>query len=309
MSFLDSDSSFQQILNSRMGENSITTDEDLRAKITNLSKINKKATRILKEKKHELAAVKESQGKHEEMFRETINQLESDNQTLIKELNKRMALVDKVTKLFYELASDNINFTQYPEINYEELVNICGLPPQSRAVGFDPTPSMKRNLDPIALKIATNDPYFQSITNNDEFVDKCMKLVSEHQEAKETKPQYLSETVSRLQSRNSISETRVNCDEMKTQITTDSQNEIKQQKQFADELKRLLAEKQKLINEISEEKKKIKERQEHYQQQNDVPPTKTVIKLRMATPTRSSITSASLNNTTELNMSSTQPQN
>ena len=305
MSNLESDASFQQILNSRMQDKSLTSDfeeEDLITQITNLSKINRKASRRLKAKKAELANVKESQQKHQEMLLQAIEQLESDNNTLEKELTKRMALVDKITKLFYQMVGEGADLSPYPEIDFDELVNICGMPPQNSTDEPEVTATMRRNLDPIAIKITTKDPYFANVKDNDEFVDAVMKLLKQHQQCKAWKPKDVSSLVSKMQSLSVVSETKAHSNEMKTQLTKDSQKTIDEQKAFSREIQRLVAVKHDLINQINEEKRKIKERQELYKQQSQLPTGKTVIKLRMATPSQTStkVTDSTINETTEL---------
>ena len=305
MSQMESDASFQQILNSRMQDKSLTSDfeeEDLITQITNLSKINKKASRRLKAKKAELANVRESQQKHQEMLSQAIDQLESDNKTLEKELTKRMALVDKITKLFYQLVGEGADLTQYADIDFEELVNVCGMPPQNSTDEGEVTAAMRRNLDPIAIKITTRDPYFANVKDNDDFVDAVMKLVKEHQRCKSWKPRDVSSLVSKMQSLSVTSETKQHANEMKSQIVRESQKTMNEQKSFAREIQRLVAVKHDLINQINEEKRKIKERQESYKQQSSLPAGKTVIRLRMATPTKTStrITDSAITESTEL---------
>ena len=303
-------SDFDNVINERLNGNaSVSSDlgQKIEEKIAQLENENKRNRKRLSLKKKELEETKESQAKHIEMLKESINNLENENKILTEELEKGGQLVDKISKLFYQIAAKGVDFSLYPEINLERIINLVGTPPQ-----LNPQYKSRSSasLDPIAVKIISRDKYFDGIKTNEEFTDRCMQLHDEYKQAKAralemqlnatksfaSRTSFMSQNRSKLENSNASFVSQA--PQLRSVIESSRSSDVNQHRRFACEMRELINEKGRLIDQIVEIKKQMKEREEKYKQAKTQNKTRTVIKLRMRQWSSSKL--ASSNETTEI---------
>lgn len=299
----ESEEYFQSLLQKRISGDSLQQDEeeeqtqisedDMENEFQELSESIEQGREECERKRKELEQLKGKKSSRSPKLSKSIARLEKQNDMLKKELQKREDLVEKVTSLFYSIYSKGADFSQYPEIDVDGLKDVCGVPPDA-----DNTHQKKR-MDPIALRIAEKDSYFSDVNDNDEFVERVNQLMDDLDRSR-SETSTLSEnfaSFSSIRSTSSSSSSRsTKTSPLRNSIVKESQRNVVDQAKFAVELTHLLEEKQKLINQIVEEKRKIKERELRYKKEMNSP-TKTVIKLRMYNPGSSKDFTSSLTRT------------
>ncbi|EAY12454.1 hypothetical protein TVAG_128680 [Trichomonas vaginalis G3] len=212
----------------------------------------------------------------EQQLNEQIAQLEEQNKIFEAELAQKKALIQNVSSIFYKLISSGVDLTRYPEVEYDLLEQRLGSPVLPRDL------QLEQNLDPIVYKIVKEDPYFEDVLSNNEFIDKCIKLYDEHQQSKSE----LMETQSKSQiHQSSTSSISTSPTKAKT-VIQGSTKESDQQVNFARDLNALLDIKFKLIDQITEIKKARKERLEK-EKEAEKSKTRKVIQLKIHNSTSS----------------------
>ena len=264
---------------SKMSDVSEKSEKELEKEVVKLNRYVNTAKTKCDQKKEELDRIKESQQKHAKRLKKTIRKMEKQDKELSEQLSEKQELLDKITALFYDLSAQGIDFEQYPDIDSENLKLLCGVPPQS--------PTKQRNLDPIALRVAERDAFFSDVSSNDEFIDRVSDLQNQVSASK-SKIRSLSASLNSMSmsmsSRSaSLSRSTPTPSPLRTQIVQDSQDGAKTQAKFAAEFNRLLNEKHRLIDQIVEQKKHIKDRNVKYAEEM-MSPTKTTIRLSMYNP-------------------------
>lgn len=202
-------------------------------------------------------------------LQEHINQLEEQNKNFEAEIVQKKQILQKVSSVFYKLVADGVDLTRFPEIDYELLEAIIGSPIIPQHVAFE------QNIDPLVSKIIHSDNYFENVSSNQEFVNRCIDLKKEHEQSK----QELEDTL--LKSQSVISSSSISRSSPRKKVVVEgSTKESDEQVQFANDLDELLAEKFRLTDEINAIKIAQKERAEQ-EKLNQKAKTKKVIQLKM----------------------------